>query len=78
MLLMGPVLWAPSTGAITRVLLPMTCAFNILLAREQSSGSVLGMVHCGQPASGGVVEGDAGLVDSWRNGAGRLLVDSLL
>jgi len=34
---MDPVLWSPNTGAITRVLLPLTCAFNILLAREQPS-----------------------------------------
>ncbi len=34
MLVMDVVLWAPSTGAITRVLLPLTVAFNVLLARE--------------------------------------------
>ena len=47
MLLMDPVLWAPSTGAITRVLLPMTCAFNVLLAREQSAGSFWGWFIAG-------------------------------
>ena len=47
MLLMDPVLWAPSTGAITRVLLPMTCAFNILLAREQPSGLFWGWFVAG-------------------------------
>jgi len=37
MLVMDPTLWSPNTGAITRVLLPLTCAFNILLRREQPS-----------------------------------------
>lgn len=31
MLVLNPVLWAPTTGAITRVLLPMTVAFNVAL-----------------------------------------------
>jgi hypothetical protein len=34
MLILDPVLLTPSTGAITRVLLPMTVAFNVLLAGE--------------------------------------------
>jgi hypothetical protein len=35
MLIIDRVVWAPSTGAITRVLLPMTVGFNVLLARER-------------------------------------------
>jgi hypothetical protein len=38
MLVLNVVLWAPTTGAVTRVLLPMTVAFNVLLARETRSG----------------------------------------
>jgi hypothetical protein len=34
MLVLDNVLWSPATGAITRVLLPLTVGFNILLARE--------------------------------------------
>lgn len=34
MLILGVVLWAPVTGAITRVMLPLTVGFNVLLARE--------------------------------------------
>jgi hypothetical protein len=34
MLLLDPVLANPHTGAITRVLLPLTVGFNILLAGE--------------------------------------------
>jgi hypothetical protein len=34
MLLIDRVLWDPTTGAITRVMLPMTVGFNILLLRE--------------------------------------------
>ncbi len=34
MLVMGPALWEPSTGAITRVLLPLTVGFNVMLTRE--------------------------------------------
>ena len=34
MLVMNQVLWDPVTGAVTRVLLPMTVGFNVLLARE--------------------------------------------
>jgi hypothetical protein len=34
MVLVDPVLADPNTGAITRVLLPMTVGFNVLLARE--------------------------------------------
>jgi hypothetical protein len=33
-LVMDRVLWEPTTGAITRVMLPMTVGFNVLLARE--------------------------------------------
>ncbi len=35
MLVMNDVLWTPATGAITRVVLPMTVGFNVLLARER-------------------------------------------
>ena len=38
MLMLNVVLWAPATGAVTRVLLPLTVAFNILLAREPRRG----------------------------------------
>ena len=34
LLFLDPVLVAPSTGAITRVMLPLTLGFNILLGRE--------------------------------------------
>jgi hypothetical protein len=34
MLVIDRVLWDPATGAITRVMLPLTVAFNVLLARE--------------------------------------------
>ena len=34
MLIIDRVLWEPTTGAITRVMLPMTFGFNVLLARE--------------------------------------------
>jgi len=34
MLILDAVLWAPITGAITRVMLPLTVGFNVLLARE--------------------------------------------
>jgi len=34
MLIIDRVLWAPSTGAITRVMLPLTVGFNALLMRE--------------------------------------------
>jgi len=34
MLFLDPVLVAPITGAITRVMLPLTVGFNILLAKE--------------------------------------------
>lgn len=33
MLFLGPDLWNDSPGSFTRVLLPMTCAFNVLLVR---------------------------------------------
>jgi hypothetical protein len=35
MLLMNDVLWVPATGAMTRVVLPMTVGFNVLLAGER-------------------------------------------
>jgi len=35
LLFLDPVLVAPSTAAITRVMLPLTTGFNILLAHEQ-------------------------------------------
>jgi hypothetical protein len=34
MLVLDAVLWSPATGAITRVMLPLTVGFNVLLARE--------------------------------------------
>jgi hypothetical protein len=34
MLVMNDVLWDPATGAMTRVVLPMTVGFNVLLAQE--------------------------------------------
>lgn len=34
MILIDRVLWDPATGAITRVMLPMTVGFNVLLAHE--------------------------------------------
>ncbi|HEY7056420.1 MAG TPA: hypothetical protein VH458_07850 [Vicinamibacterales bacterium] len=37
MLLINRVLWDPVTGAITRVMLPLTVSFNILLQRETSA-----------------------------------------
>ncbi len=37
MLVMNEVLWAPATGAMTRVVLPMTVAFNVLLARDRGA-----------------------------------------
>jgi hypothetical protein len=36
MLVLSPVLADPHTGAITRVLLPLTIGFNVQLAREAS------------------------------------------
>jgi hypothetical protein len=38
MLIIDRVLWAPSTGAITRVMLPLTVGFNALLMREPRPG----------------------------------------
>lgn len=38
MFLLDRVLWTPSTGAITRVMLPMTVGFNVLLFRERRPG----------------------------------------
>ncbi len=37
MVLVDPVIADPNTGAITRVLLPMTVGFNVLLARETTA-----------------------------------------
>jgi hypothetical protein len=34
MLMMDTILWDPITGAITRVMLPMTVGFNVMLANE--------------------------------------------
>ena len=34
MLIIDRVVWSPSTGAITRVLLPMTVGFNVLVVRQ--------------------------------------------
>ena len=50
MLVLDQVLWTPSTGAITRVLLPMTIGFNVLLAGETRPSRfwpwfVLGNLH---------------------------------
>ena len=56
------MLWDPTTGAITRVLLPVTVGFNVLLASRVFGRPLLVMVHCGQPAPRGLVEGDAALV----------------
>jgi hypothetical protein len=39
MLVLDRVLWDPATAAITRVLLPMTVGFNVLLLRESSRKS---------------------------------------
>jgi hypothetical protein len=47
MLVMDPILWSPNTGAITRVLLPLTFGFNILLAREQPSLRFWGLFVAG-------------------------------
>jgi len=38
MMIIDRVLWTPSTGAITRVMLPLTVGFNALLLREQRPG----------------------------------------
>jgi hypothetical protein len=50
LLLLDRVLWDPATGALTRVMLPMTLGFNILLLREDRRRTfwgwfVLGNVH---------------------------------
>jgi len=47
MVLVDPVLAAPQTGAITRVLLPMTVGFNILLARESRAAHFWAWFICG-------------------------------
>jgi hypothetical protein len=41
MLMIDRVLWDPATGAITRVMLPLTVAFNVLLAREPRTSRFL-------------------------------------
>lgn len=41
MLLIDRVLWDPVTGAITRVMLPLTIAFNVLLAHEPRASRFL-------------------------------------
>jgi hypothetical protein len=50
LLFLDPVLVAPSTAAITRVMLPLTVGFNILLAREDRAARfwpwfIIGNVH---------------------------------
>ena len=35
MLVLDRVLWDPATGAITRVMLPLTAGFNVLLLQER-------------------------------------------
>ncbi len=50
LLFLHPVLVAPSTAAITRVMLPLTAGFNILLAREEQAARfwpwfVVGNLH---------------------------------
>jgi hypothetical protein len=50
MLVLDTVLWLPATGAITRVMLPLTVGFNVLLARETRASRfwpwfVLGNLH---------------------------------
>ena len=50
MLVIGRVLWDPATGAITRVMLPVTVGFNVLLIRESSASRfwswfVVGNLH---------------------------------
>ncbi len=47
MLLLSPVLADPHTGAITRVLLPLTIGFNVQLARETSRGPFWLWFICG-------------------------------
>jgi len=36
-LVLNRVLWDPHTGALTRVLLPLTVGFNLQLARERAA-----------------------------------------
>ena len=62
MLLIGRVLWDPTTGAITRVMLPVTVGFNVLLLRESLQPPLLVVVHCRQPAPRCLVAGHAALV----------------
>ena len=49
MLVLDRVLADPHTGAITRVLLPLTVGFNILLAAESRPVTLLVLVHRRQP-----------------------------
>ena len=37
MVLLDTVVWSPANGAITRVMLPMTVGFNVLLIKEEVS-----------------------------------------
>ena len=57
MLLIGRVLWDPTTGAITRVMLPVTVGFNVLLLRESSASPLLVVVRRRQPAPRCLVAG---------------------
>ena len=47
MLVIDRVLWDPATGAITRVMLPLTVAFNVLLAQEPRASRFLPWVVAG-------------------------------
>jgi hypothetical protein len=47
MTLVDPVIADPNTGAITRVLLPMTVGFNVLLAREAEAARFWPWFVCG-------------------------------
>ena len=48
MMIVGPAVWAGTPGAITRVVLPLTFGFNVLLARQRRgfwAWCVLGNLH---------------------------------
>ena len=47
MLILDRVLLTPSTGAITRVMLPMTVAFNVLLAGESRPNRFVAWLFAG-------------------------------
>ena len=47
MLLLDRVLWDPATAAITRVMLPMTVGFNVLVARERHPAAFWGWFAAG-------------------------------